>query len=117
LLAVVVVGIPAGLAVLAGAYWLIRGPGLEVLLSFVVGLVLLIGLNAMWERRYGGRPLALVAMAFGVVMSGAYQIVAQTGLQAIGLSWVTLIASVFGLAVLFLPGVRIYFETPPRARS
>jgi len=110
IVAVVVVGIPAGLAVFTGAYLLIRAPSTEVLLSFVVGLVLLLGLNAMWERRYGGLPLAVFAMVFGVVTPVAYALIAPPGALAIGVSWIAAIVSGIGLSVLFLPGVQAYLK-------
>lgn len=112
----VIVGIPSGIAVLTGAYMLVRPPSGVPLamigLSFAVGLVLILGLNAMWERKYGGWPFGVVAMAFGLVASILSQVVLWPDRPsvAIGVSWVVTAVSAIGLAILFVPNVRDHYR-------
>ena len=124
----IVVGIPAGLAVATGSYWVTRvllGPVPAVpqipgelfapmaYLSLAVGIVLLLGLNATWERKYGGRPVAIIAMLFGVVASIGAQLVVTSGLIMLGVSWFITIVCLIGLGLLFHPEVRRYFGITP----
>ncbi len=120
----IIVGIPAGLAVFAGFYFLTRfwlgspplDPGLPeeifvvmTVLSVVVGVVLFLGLNAIWERKYGGRPLALATMLFGLVTSLATQFLVSSDRIAIGVSWIVTITTAVSFGLLFFPEVIRYF--------
>jgi len=115
--AVIIVGIPAGIAVLTGSYLLLRPPSGTPLamigLSFTVGLVLMVGLNAMWERKYGGWPLAVAAMGFGLAASLVSQLALWPGttLAAIGVSWVTTLVSSIAILILASPSIRAYYES------
>ena len=118
IVAIVIVGIPAGIAILTGSYSLIRSPPeiplAMIALSFIIGLVLMAGLNAMWERRYGGWPLSVGAMVFGLVLSAIAQLVIWPGApSAIGVSWIVTLVSAIGLVILSLPVVRAYYKDKP----
>ncbi len=82
-------------------------------LSFTVGLVLMVGLNAMWERKYGGWPLAVAAMGFGLAASLVSQLALWPGttLAAIGVSWVTTLVSSIAILILASPSIRAYYES------
>lgn len=128
--------IPAGLAVLSGAYFGTRAllgipvdiPGIArdrmtmlLIASLIGGFVLFAGAGSMMTREPAYWRAAIGCMTFVLVLSVIVQVTAATPVVTIGASSVATAVSLFALIVLVLPDVRRWYVTahgsPPTSPS